>query len=168
MEYSKLRYILCKDSSNSKEDIIGRKNYIYDTFPEIFRIEVIDYEDRIELECYSLSKINIVVLIGHNTSVSKFIYANSNSIVCDTLIIISCYMKDMNLHKLKKVKRIFASKTTKDETQRIKGQDFGFNFNITDSELMLYNLKKLSLNNRLKLAFDYLDKQKRKAKYGKN
>lgn len=168
MEHRTLRCILFKDSSNSNEDISGRKNYIYNTFPEIYRIETIDYEDRIELECYSLSKLNIIVLIGHNKSVNKFIFSNSSNIVCDTLIIISCYMKNMDLHRLKKVKRIFGSKTTNDETQKIKGQDFGFNFNITDSELMLYNLKKRPLEDRLKLSFDYLDKQKRKAEYGKN
>lgn len=151
-------YILFKDSSNKREDIEPRKSYIYDTFPGIYRIEEKEYDDRIELECYSILKIDIIILIGHYNSVNRYILINAKYIECDTLLIISCFIDKMKLNKLKRVKRIYASKSKNGETERYIGNDYGFNFKITDSELILYNTRKIEINERVKRAFDYVEK----------
>lgn len=151
-------YILFKDSSNKREDIEPRKSYIYDTFPGIYRIEEKEYDDRIELECYSILKIDIIILIGHYNFVNRYILINAKYIECDTLLIISCFIDKMKLNKLKRVKRIYASKSKNGETEQYIGNDYGFNFKITDSELILYNTRKIEINERVKRAFDYVEK----------
>ena len=103
-------------------------------------------------------------MIGHYFSVDMYITKNSNIIECENLIIISCFIHNMNLNKLKKVKRIYASKSENGETKKYIGKDYGFDFKITDSELILYNTKKLEINERIKRAFDYIEKKKGKNK----
>lgn len=151
-------YILFKDSSNERKNIAARKAYIYDTFSGIYRIEEKEYDDRIELECYSILKINVIILIGHYSSVNRYILTNAKYIECDTLLIISCFIEKMKLNKLKKVKRIYASKSMNGETERYIGNDYGFNFKITNSELILYNTRKFEMNDRIKKAFVYVEK----------
>lgn len=136
-----MKYIIFKDSSNLIEDIEPRKLYVYDTFPGVYRIEEKEYQDRIELECYSIVKMDIIVMIGHYSSTNVYISNNASNIECDILIIISCFVDRMKLNKLKKVKKIYASRAVKSETKRYIGKDYGFDFKITDSELILYNSK---------------------------
>ena len=151
-------YILFKDGSNDRKDIEARKSYIYNTFPGMYRIEESEYDDRIELKCYSILKVDIIILIGHYSSVNRYILTNAEYIECDTLLIISCFIEKMKLNKLKKVKRIYASKSMNGETERYIGNDYGFNFKITNSELILYNTRKFEMNDRIKKAFVYVEK----------
>lgn len=164
MEAYRLRYIIFKDGPNLKKDINYRKLYIYDTFSSVYRIEEKEYEDRIELECFSICKMDIIIIIGHYYSVDRYISKNASSLECETLIIISCFVNRMDLNKLKKVKKIYVSKSKNGETERYIGRDYGFNFKITDSELMLYNTKKMELQERIKKSFDYMEKRKKRNK----
>lgn len=150
--------ILFKDGSNDRKDIEARKSYIYDTFPGMYRIEESEYDDRVELECYSILKVDIIILIGYYSSVNRYILTNAKYIKCDTLLIISCFIDKMKFNKLKKVKRVYVSKSINGETERYIGNDYGFNFKITDSELILYNTRKYEMNERIKKAFNYVEK----------
>ncbi len=145
-----LKYIVFKDNSNSIREIECRKSYIYDTFPGVYRIETVEYKDRIELECFSILKLDFIVIIGHYSYVSQYLSANSRDLECETLIIISCFTDKMELTKLKKVKKIYVSKSIRGETKRYIGKDYGFDFRITDSELIFYNTRKWELSERVK------------------
>ena len=159
-----MKYILFKENNNLTEEMKSRKEYIFSTFPGVYRIEEKDYDDRIVLECYSIYKLDIIVIVGHYFSIDKYIMDNSNDIVCDTLIIISCYVYRMPLNKLKKVKKIYCSKSVDGETERHIGKDYGFEFKITDSELIFYNTKKFELNEKIRRSFDCIEKNKKKGR----
>lgn len=157
-----LKYVVFKENLNSMMEIEERKLYIYDTFPGVYRIEKIEYKDRFELECFSILKISLIVIIGHYFYVSQYLSINCSNIECETLIIISCFIYKMKLSKLLNVKKIFVSKSIRGETIRYIGKDYGFNFRITKSELMFYNTRKMKLNERLNKSFDYVKRKKRK------
>ena len=153
-----MKYIVFKDKYNLEEEMKARKRYIYNTFTGVYRIEEKEYSNRIELVCFSILPIDIIVLIGHYNRVNQYILENEENIECDTLIIISCFVNKMKLKKLKKVKRIYASKTTNGETEILIGKDYGFDFKITKSELILYNTRKVEMNERIKKSFSYVQK----------
>lgn len=145
--------IKCLVLSNiDKKEIEDRKNYMYKVFPTIYRIEVIKCDNYVEIKGYTVNSIDILILIGHNLSVYKALKKINYEI--SKLLIISCNINKAMIKELDNIKEIYYSKMEDNKTYFYKKELYGFDFDITESELLLYNIKGNSLNEVIDEAFD--------------
>ena len=132
-----MRYLICKNNV-SNEEVIARIEYIY----ELFHIYTLKDNKNSNKDITILNSIpshqpNILMIIGHDPITNNYIIQNIDTLPEKDIIIISC-----NTKKIKKLKNIhdkniyLPSNSTK--VNYCKGKEIGFDFDITDEEVMLY------------------------------
>ena len=134
-----MRYFYKK---SNMESIHVRKKYLYDIFHLWFI--AYDHGDYIELVSIPNDSVDICIIIGHNFEVNYIL--ESNIIKENNIAIVTCNF-GLSLNSLKG-KNIFLSFTDNDTNYcyYVNGQDYGFDFNITQSEIVLYNYSKYGLS----------------------
>ncbi len=148
-----MKYIIFKSNILKHHEIAYRKEYIYECFQGVYRIDVKEFLDRFELNCFSIYKNDLVFIIGHDISVKKYLLKNKY-ITAKHLLIISCISYDfVRMHKLRNVKNIYLANTVNNKVTVLDGQDYGFEFPITDSEINLYKLRNEKLKYKLNNSF---------------
>ena len=144
-----MRYILLKKTL-SFEEIRSRQEYLYDVF-KIYTIPFY-YENYIELRSVPKNYCDIVFINGHNNQVYSFL-KNEEPTEKD-IILITCYqglVATLNFPG----KCIYFSNTT---TDKLNGKEYGFDFEITNSELDLYNCSYTLIKDKLDYSFERSDK----------
>ncbi len=132
-----MRYLICKNNV-SDEEVIARIEYIY----ELFHIYTLKDNKNSNKDITILNSIpshqpNILMIIGHDPITNNYIIQNIDTLPEKDIIIISC-----NTKKIKQLKNIhdkniyLPSNSTK--VNYCKGKEIGFDFDITDEEIMLY------------------------------
>ncbi len=132
-----MRYLICKNNV-SYEEVIARIEYIY----ELFHIYTLKDNKNSNKDITILNSIpshqpNILMIIGHDPITNNYIIQNIDTLPEKDIIIISC-----NTKKIKQLKNIhdkniyLPSNSTK--VNYCKGKEIGFDFDITDEEIMLY------------------------------
>lgn len=132
-----MRYLICKNNV-SDEEVIARIEYIY----ELFHIYTLKDNKNSNKDITILNSIpshqpNILMIIGHDPITNNYIIQNIDTLPGKDIIIISC-----NTKKIKQLKNIhdkniyLPSNSTK--VNYCKGKEIGFDFDITDEEIMLY------------------------------
>lgn len=141
-----MRYLISKKQQNSKR---ARQIYIYEAF-HLFTLEKKQNSDFIVLECFPFDYVDILFIVGHDKDVFKYIKDNLRVIPENNIVIISCNSKLFK--KLPGInKKIYIPKECKsDEIVKIyDGSKWGFDFNITDCEIDIYNDHEKNIETRI-------------------
>lgn len=143
-----MRYIVFKEKISINE-IRSRKEFLYNIF-NVYTIPFV-YENYIEFRSIPESFGDIIFVNGHNNEVFNWLIKNfpSESVV----VIIACYQGLIKILK-------FPSKemySTSFITYKIKGKDYGFDFDVTDEELNLYNCPHTSIKEKVKYSFERIN-----------
>lgn len=140
-----MRYVLLRKKV-FVEEIKSRQEYLYD----IFKIYTIPFyfDNYVELRSIPENFGNIIFINGHNGQVCS--YLMSKKIGENIVVMITCYrglIQAINFNN----KKMFFTDTT---TDKLNGKEYGFNFEITNSELNLYNCPYTSLNDKIEYSFE--------------
>ena len=146
-----MRYLISNEVSN--DEIRARIAFLQ----EIFNIYIVrSFEDVFEgflvYESFPKQDIDLFMIIGHNIKVDNLMISNYKKIYETNIVFITCFTENFYSTELFKEKNIFFPKT-KGIEKIYNGSDFGFDFDITDEELYMYNNRKNDLDILLDIAF---------------
>lgn len=121
-------------------EIIARQNYFYNTFHLWIVVEYTDI-NFIQLVSVPTNCLDIIFIVGHNLFVKK--YLKDHKIVEERIVAITC---DGSIHfsLLKPRGKILyiPFQNKQNYADLIKGNLYGFDFDLTESEILLYNTDK--------------------------
>ena len=143
-----MRYILLRKKI-SFEEIKSRQEYLYDVF-KVYTIPFY-FDNYIELRSIPENYGNVVFINGHNNQVYSFLI-NEEPKEHD-IVMITCYQG-----LVKKIK--FSDKDmffTDTITDKLNGKEYGFDFEITNSELNLYNCSYNSIKDKINYSFERIN-----------
>ena len=153
-----MRYILIKDSV-SNEEINERIKYIYDVF-HIYTYVDRDYSSNglITIKEFPSNFLNLLVIVGHFPNTIIYLLNNIKTIKEKNILLLTCYTDLFDLKKVSKKynKTIFVSKSS-DEVNYYNGCKYGFNFDITHEEILMYRYKNEEFYNSLNNVFERID-----------
>ncbi len=140
-----MRYVILKNKVDI-EEICSRQEYLYDVF-KVYTIPL--YKNGIvELKSFPENVFNVLFIFGHNNQV--FSYLNTNEPSEENIVLITCYTGSITKFNMSD-KKIFY---TNNITYKLDGKKYGFEYEITDAELNLYNCKNDSLEEKLESCFE--------------
>lgn len=139
-----MRYLFYK----SEEDSLNHRiEYIFDIF-KLYAIKTGETNKFIVLETFpfktSTSYPKILFIIGHSKDVNRYLEQNIANITENIILTITCFPDKLKKF-LKYNKQIYSSKNKGGITNIYKGDNWGFKFDISDSEINLYNNRRLDL-----------------------
>lgn len=140
-----MRYVILKNKVDI-EEICSRQEYLYDVF-KVYTIPL--YKNGIvELKSFPENLFDVLFIFGHNNQV--FSYLNTNEPSEENIVLITCYTGPITKFNMSD-KKIFY---TNNITYKLDGKKYGFEYEITDAELNLYNCKNDSLEEKLESCFE--------------
>ena len=140
-----MRYVILKNKVDI-EEICFRQEYLYDVF-KVYTIPL--YKNGIvELKSFPENLFDVLFIFGHNNQV--FSYLNTNEPSEENIVLITCYTGPITKFNMSD-KKIFY---TNNITYKLDGKKYGFEYEITDAELNLYNCKNDSLEEKLESCFE--------------
>lgn len=148
-----MKYIIAKSNVNSKE-IRARMEYIYDLF-HIYTLKdnINSTKDIIVLKTIPASAIDLYMIVGHDRRTDEYIRDNYKKIKESNIVVIACNTSKFSSLKLLKNKNIFLPKNG-GIIDFYDGTNYGFDFNITDEEIILYRNKNENLDKMLNDTFE--------------
>lgn len=147
-----MRYIISKSIDN---EVSARREYLVETFNMWFTTECVNGVT--VLKSFPEHVCPVCFIVGHNREISD--YLKKHRIPENVIIIISC-LKNLNLNKESMLgKEIYISNQNKyDLSNRYKGSAYGFKFDVTESEIILFNSRKCKdIIRRIKISFETLN-----------
>ncbi len=146
-----MRYFLRYDN---RTETFSRKKYL----EKIFNLWFIEKEiigDFIVLESLPLTtESNICIIYGHNFEVKNLLKNHRKTILEKNIFIISCLTKNPKDFTVPN-KRIYISPQKKGNGVKLrKGSEYGFNFDISDVELNLFNCPIQGILEKLTSVFE--------------
>ena len=147
-----MKYILAK-SNVSQEEIKERMEYIYDIF-HIYTLKdnTFSNENITVLKSIPENCIDLLMIIGHDRSTDKFLIDNYRKIKESNIAIIACNTcKFLSLQYLKGKQVYLPQKGG--IISCYDGRYYGFPFDVTDEEILLYRNRNENLDEMLKKAF---------------
>ena len=104
------------------------------------------------LKSMPYTAIDLFFIIGHNNSTDNYLKQHYKEIEEKNILIIACYTKKFLSIKLLKNKNVYTP--IKEEIVEIySGEDYGFKFDITDEEILLYRNRRKDLEEILNKIF---------------
>jgi hypothetical protein len=148
-----VKYIIAKNNVSSKE-IRARMEYIYDLF-HIYTLKdnINSTKDIIVLKTIPESAIDLYMIVGHDRRTDEYIRDNYKKIKESNIVVIACNTSKFSSLKLLKNKNIFLPKNG-GIIDFYDGTNYGFDFNTTDEEIMLYRNKNRNLYKMLNDTFE--------------
>lgn len=135
-----MKYIVTKrDVSNA--EIEARMKYIYDLFHIYTLVDTINSDKDITiLTTIPENAVDLFMIVGHDRRTDEYLRANYKNIKEKNIVIIACNTSRFSSLKLLKNKNVFIPKNG-GIIDFYDGINYGFNFNITDEEIILYRNK---------------------------
>ena len=146
-----MRYLLEKSQYH---EIPARREYLYDIF-HLYFLPYRKIDGFIPLVPIGTAEPSILFIIGHQDMVKYFLEKNIHTLTESTIIIISCLAKSFKIFKQPN-KVLYITMTNDDYSYTYCGSDYGFGFDITESELNFYNSTQNDMALRLNDAFQLL------------
>lgn len=144
-----IRYVMPR---SMEYEATARKAYLYDTFHLSF-LERSGDPDFIELVSFPFVKRQYLFLCGHNGQVIDYLKRHRYDLTEEIKVITSCTPRAI-LECLPWLKNVYFCKTNWRGYAFLRyGAAFGFDFDITDSELDLYNAKGCNLLERIQSSY---------------
>lgn len=140
-----MRYFLRK---KQRSELSLRCQYLYDVF-KLWFVPTGEIGSFDILESFPFGNDDILLIYGHNFEVVDLFKKYPDEIEEKNVAIISCRTNVSNGYFLKN-KRVFLAPQRNGTAELLSGKKYGFEFDITDAELRLYNchisspLKKIS------------------------
>lgn len=142
-----MRYVQLNDIDD--KEIIARNKYLNETF-KLFFIKL-NGNKLLEFVSIPTYENDCLIVYGHNYAVNN--YLEKRIILESKLLLITCNRNLIIPNKLKN-KEIYVSKTTKNITYRYEGKEYGFDFDITDTEIMLFRYRTSSFLEQINKSFE--------------
>lgn len=135
-----MKYIVTKrDVSNA--EIEARMKYIYDLFHIYTLVDTVNSDKDITiLTTIPENAVDLFMIVGHDRRTNEYLRANYKNIKEKNIVIIACNTSRFSSLKLLKNKNVFIPKNG-GIIDFYDGINYGFNFNITDEEIILYRNK---------------------------
>lgn len=148
-----MRYIITKSNVSNKE-IKARMEYIYDLF-HIYTLKdnINSTKDIIVLKTIPESAIDLYMIVGHDRRTDEYIRVNYKKIKENNIVVIACNTSKFSSLKLLKNKNIFLPKSG-GIIDFYDGTNYGFDFNITDEEIILYRNRNEKIEKMLNSTFE--------------
>lgn len=146
-----MRYFL---RCGNKSETFARREYLEQTF-HLWFIEKEIVGSFIVLESVPLSAENDICLIyGHNTEVASLLKNHLEHIPEKNIYIIACLTNNPK-DFIAPCKKVYIAPQKKGEGVKLrKGNEFGFDFDISDVELNLFNSQNQDMHDKLASVFD--------------
>ena len=145
-----MRYLLQKENTSEQK---LRKQFLYDVFHLWFvNNGTIGEFDILETFPFSNNN-NILLVYGHDFRVKSLLQQYYKMISEKNIFIISCADNPKKNYYLKG-KRVYLCTQNNGAVKLLRGEEFGFEFDITETELALYNCKKTNAYEKLLTAFE--------------
>ncbi len=133
-----MRYIISNSLSN---EVQARQEYILDSL-HLFTLIQESNENSIILTSIPSTSLDILFIVGHNYYVYEYLEKNVLEIPEKTIVAITCdgnmHFSSLNLHEKK---LYICHQNSHKYADVLDGTAYNFNFNVTESELLLYNSK---------------------------
>ena len=131
-----MRYFLRK---KQRSELSLRCQYLYDVF-RLWFIQTGQIGDFVVLESFPLGNDDLALIYGHNFEIVFLFERHSTDLKEKNIAIISC---EANVPKgyFLKSKRVFLGPQRNGKAELLIGSEYGFDFDITDAELRLYNCR---------------------------
>ena len=101
------------------------------------------------------AEFSAIFIVGHYDQVRKYLKSNIRNIEEGTIVLITCYAS--KLKRFKKNDKVWFVSTAENELSYCyRGKDYGFEFDITESEIDFYNCSKLEVMERIEKCFQHL------------
>lgn len=126
-----------------------RERYLRDTF-NLFFIEV-KRNKYVEFVSLPSDANNCMLIYGHNKDVNSFLKQN---IVNEKIIMLVTCNVNLSIPSKYKSKKIYISKSSNNVTNYYDGEKYGFHFDVTDSELLLFRYRKSSFEEQINKSFE--------------
>lgn len=146
-----MKYILLNNRIKDSE-INDRIKYIYKVF-HLYSYTKIE-KNRVEIISIPNNSLNLTIIIGHNFKIVNYLL--KNKVKTKILVLVTCFKGDITKIKFNS-KTVYISKNTNGDTKYYDGNNWGFNFDITDSELDLFNSKENDVIKKLDNSFIRLE-----------
>lgn len=146
-----MRYLLTQEQI---DEIPARCEYLYDIFGFYFYPQD-TIDGFIPLVPLGTADPSFLFIIGHQNQVMHFLTSNIEQIPENNLVLITCLASTFKSFRNFK-KNIFYSAEEKGLSYRYHGEDYGFNFDLTKSELDFYNSCEKDILKRIHLSFKHL------------
>ena len=140
-----MKYIMLTCNLDNKE-LRSRQEYLYDVF-KLFTIPF-KVNGVVELKTFPFKKTDLLFMYGHNIQVND--YLKNHTVIEKNIVLITCYIGSITNLKLRG-KNLYYSDVI---TNKLDGKRYGFDFDITNSELNLYNSKEKSIYKRIQNSFE--------------
>ena len=134
-----MRYFLRK---KQRSELSLRCQYLYDVF-KLWFVPTGEIGSFDILESFPFGNDDILLIYGHNFEVVDLFEKNAAEIKEKNVAIISCRTNVPKGYSLKN-KRVFLAPQRNGNAELLIGKEYGFEFDITDAELRLYNCHILS------------------------
>ena len=118
-----------------KKEIQSRMHYCNNAFHLYFTFQI--DANSLRIRSFPNTAVEYLFIVGHNNDICKYILNKKDYV--KNIIIISCGIPEIYFKKFN-AKHIFVSNRNSSKNYFYNGRDWGFNFNITEDELDLYNL----------------------------
>ena len=135
-----MKYIVTKRDVSNVE-IEARMKYIYDLFHIYTLVDTVNSDKDITiLTTIPENAVDLFMIVGHDRRTDEYLRANYKNIKEKNIVIIACNTSRFSSLKLLKNKNVFIPKNG-GIIDFYDGINYGFNFNITDEEIILYRNK---------------------------
>ena len=146
-----MRYLIAE---NQSKEIAARQKYLYDIF-QLYFIPQNPVDGFIPLVPLGTAEFYVIFIVGHYDQVRKYLKSNIRNIEEGTIVLITCYAS--KLKRFKKNDKVWFVSTAENELSYCyRGKDYGFEFDITESEIDFYNCSKLEVMERIEKCFQRL------------
>lgn len=143
---------------NMSHEMLARKNYIFDSLH--LWTKLIPYnKDFFCLEGFPVQELDVFFILGHNFKLKKLLAHNLSDIYENTIVAITCDgtvdFSSIDVND----KNLYISYQDKEDNLAylLSGSEFGFNFDLTESEIIFYNTNKSSnIISRLNSSFSQI------------
>lgn len=146
-----MKYLLAQ---NQRDEIPARRDYLQDVFGLIY-LPKKEVDGFIPLVPLGTAEPSVLFMIGHYDQVTYYLEKHSHEINEKIVILITCCVNKIKKYK-KKNAIWFASVANNGLSYCYDGRKYGFDFDITKSELDFYNSKESDIIKRLEKVFDHL------------
>ena len=135
----------------SEEEKEARRKYLI----KVFKLFFIDgnKDEFVEFVSYPSNLNNCVLIYGHSKHINIFL--KYYDIPEKKIILFTCNY-NLKIPDRMKNKEIYISKTNNLFTNYYDGKQYGFEFDVTDSEILLYRYRNDSIYNQINNSFERL------------
>ena len=145
-----MRYLI---SDHFIHELEHRHQYVIDTM-KLWTTNKSHEEGFTILESIPPHSLDYCFIVGHNAEVGNYIKNNIKSIYENNIVITSCNtVLGIAVAKMHK-KNVYISHQIRGRSKLLRGNLYGFYFDLTESEIILFNNSKLvDFDERIKKAF---------------